>query len=247
MTTSQKTNTGSFIFILIGVALIAFFLGFFSRDLFPVIDRNLNNPGGTLVDEVVCDTSGLLNKVPTGIVLAGPLNLRSGPGLNFDVISKLEICSQIRLTGRSSDNAWLEVELPNKDKGWVFSPYIQANINIIDLEVSKAFSDPASEKFPGGSNNGRNISVIIEDNQAVAFVYGMPANQDIRAVLSPSNDDENSREVALGRTDAEGNVILVFSMPATWPDGSRLTSGTMTLALTAGSETKTVLLTYYAN
>ncbi len=246
MTATHETKSSSII-ILIGAALIAFFLGFFGRNLIIGSVRNINDPGGTMVDQTVCDTSSLLNKVPTGIVLAGPLNMRSGPGLNYDVISKLEICSQIRLTGRSSDNAWLEVKLPNNDKGWVFSPYVQANLNIIDLEVSKAFSDPDPENIPGGSTNGRNISVIIEDNQAVAFVYGMPANTDIRAVLSPSNDSKNYREVALGRTDPEGKVTLIFSMPATWPDGSSLTSGTMTLAFTAGSETKTVLVTYYVN
>jgi hypothetical protein len=100
---------------------------------------------------------------------------------------------------------------------------------------------------PSSSNSKRNASVIIEKNQAVAFVNGMPANEDIRAVLSPSNNSNIGQLVAYGKTDAKGNATLIFSMPTTWSDGSPLKSGKMTLALTAGGGTHMVLLTYYTN
>jgi hypothetical protein len=246
MTATHKIKVSSIIAI-IGLPLIAIFLGFFGKGPIIEIVKNSNDPSETIREQIVCDTSSLLNEVPSGIVLAGPLNLRTGPGLNFDVTSKLEICTQIKLTGRSIDNTWLEVKLPNKEKGWVFSPYIQANINIIDLEVKTTISEPNDNNPSSGSNNGRNASVIIEGNRAVAFVNGMPANKEITAVLSPSNNSNNSLVVAVDKTDEKGNVTLTFSMPTTWPDGITLTSGTMTLAFSAGSETQTILLTYYAN
>jgi uncharacterized protein YraI len=208
---------------------------------------DFSDTGETAGEQVNCDTSSLSNENPTGIVLAGPLNLRKGPGLEYDVIKTIEICTPVSLTGRSGDYAWLEVKLPKNVRGWVFSPYIQANININDLKVKPASEGAFTGGSPSSSNSKRNASVIIERNQAVAFVNGMPANEDIWAVLSPSNNSNIGQLVAYGKTDAKGNATLIFSMPSTWSDGSPLKSGTMKLMLTAKDETHTVLLTYYTN
>jgi hypothetical protein len=247
MTASQKINITFYIIMIIGVALVAFFLGFFSMYLFTEMGVGFSDTGGTVGDRATCDTSSLLNEDPTGIVLAGPLNLRKGPGLDYDVITTLEICTPVGLTGRSGDYAWLEVKLPKNVKGWVFSPYIQANININDLKVKIPSEGAFTGDSPSSSNSKRNASVIIERNQAVALVNGMPANEDIWAVLSPSNNANIGQLVAYGKTDAKGNATLIFSMPTTWSDGSPLKSGTMTLMLTAKDETHTVLLSYYTN
>lgn len=248
MTTTQQRKLSSYLIITVAVALIAFILGFFGRSIFTAIANSINNrdltAGG---DKVICDSSVLSNETPTGIVIAGPLNLRSGPGLDFDVISTIEICKLVSLTGRSRDYAWLEVKLPKNVKGWVFSPYIQTNINILDLEVNTSFADIITGRSPSSTHSGYDASVIIEGNQAVAFIKGMPANEVIKAVLSPSDSSDNSLEVCLGRTDRKGNATLIFPMPTHWPDGSALQSGIITLVLKAGSETRTVSLTFYTN
>ena len=232
------------LFIIIGVALIAFLLGFYGSSLNGGPAIGLSGAAGAIADQEVCDTSSLSNEDPTGIVLADPLNLRIGPGLNYDVITLLEICTPVSLTGRSSDYAWLEVSLPGNVGGWVFSGYIQANINISDLEVKTGFGGPNTNTSSGSDLY---VSVIIQGNHAAAFVNGMPANEDISAVLSPSDNSANGVLVASGQTDSQGSITLTFTMPTTWADGSALKSGTMLLTLNAGSETLSAWITYYTN
>jgi hypothetical protein len=242
MFTSPKKNLN--LFILIGVAVVAFLIGFYGKSLFSGAGSGLSGAAGALSDQGICDTSVLLNEDPTGIVLADPLNLRVGPGLGYDVITMLDICTPVNLVGRSGDYAWLEVALPGNVGGWVFSGYIQANVSLGDLEDTTGFGGPSSDISP---SSGMNVSVVIQVDQAAAFVNGMPADEDITAVLSPSDNSANGVVVASGHTDAQGNVTLTFTMPSNWADGSALKSGTMTLTLTAGGETLTAWITYYTN
>ncbi len=202
----------------------------------------MSGGAGAIANQAICDTSSLSSKEPTGIVLADPLNLRTGPGLNYQVITMLEICKPVSLNGRSSDYAWLEVRLPGNVGGWVFAGYIQANVSIGDLKVTTASGGPTTN-----TSSSRNVSVIIQSNQVAAFVNGMPANSFITATLSPSNGSGKSVAVTSGQTDAQGNITLTFPMPTTWADGSAVTSGTMTLTFTSGSATLTAWLTYYIN
>ena len=215
------------VIIIIGVALVAFLLGSFSGNLFGATGANLSGAAGSMANAGICDASSLLGEEPTGIVLADPLNLRVGPGLEYHVVTQLDYCTSLSLTGRTSDSAWLEIQLPGNVAGWVYSYYIKANINISDLEVTTGFG--GADTSPSTTAGQRDVSVIIQTNQAVAFVTGMPADVEISAVLSPEVGSGNGLTVASGWTDALGNATLTFTMPATWADGSDLESGSMTL------------------
>lgn len=60
------------------------------------------------------------------VVIARPhLRLRSGPGLNFDVIGRIDLGTQV-YTGREQ-NGWVEVDLQGDDAvdGWVFAHYLR--------------------------------------------------------------------------------------------------------------------------
>jgi hypothetical protein len=227
--------------------LAAFLLGLYGRDVLIGTGGGLSGAAGAVANQGLCDTSVLSREDPTGIVLADPLNLRFGPGLDYFIVTTLDICTPVSLIGRTADYAWLEVTLPGNVGGWVFSGYIQANMNIGDLEVTTAAGGPNSDTTSGGNSGGLYVSVIIQGDQAAAFVYGMPANQELTAVLSPSDNSSNGVLVASGQTDADGNAALAFTMPTTWPDGSALTSGTMLLTVTAGGQTLTASITYYTN
>ncbi|MEK6221379.1 MAG: SH3 domain-containing protein [Chloroflexota bacterium] len=229
------------------VAVIAFLLGLSSTSLLSGGGSGLGGAAGVL-DELTldCDLTPLSNEDPTGIVLADPLNFRIGPGLEFDIIRPLEICTPVIINGRTGDYAWLLVTLPGNQEGWVFSGYIKANVNYGDLDIATGFGGANTDESSGNSSSSQNVSVIIEGNQAAAFIYGMPANQAISATLSPIDGaGGKSVSVANGQLDSDGNTALTFSMPTTWADGSALESGTMTLTLVAGGETLTAFITYY--
>ena len=236
-------------YLVIVIILLAFLLGLFGRDLLSVSGGGLSGAAGALANQVACDTSSLSGKDPSGIVLADPLNLRTGPGLNYQVITMLDICTPVSLLGRTSDYTWIEVNLPGNIGGWVFAgyksfPYIQTNVNISDLKVSTGFGGPVADAPVIGKAG---VSVIIQGNQAVAFASGMPANTLISAMLNPSIGSGMGLAVASGKTDAQGNITLTFSMPTTWSDGSAILSGAMTLTLTGKGETAIAYITYYTN
>lgn len=240
MPASRKKATN--VWLMVSVVLIAFVLGFFSQNLFGGTAGGLSGAAGALANQAACDTSILATKSPSGIVLADLLNLRTGPGLNYQVISMLGICTPVSLIGRSSDNAWLEISLPGNLGGWVFSGYMQTNIDISKLKVTTGTGGPLTSASGGGV---RNVSVIIQGNQAAAFVIGMPADTMVSATLSPSGGSGKGVVVASGQTDPQGTITLTFPMPMNWSDGTAVSSGAMTLTISGGGETLTAGITYY--
>jgi len=231
------------IFLVIGVGLVAFLLGYFGNSLFSTTDDSLSGAAGALVSQAECDMSPLSSSNPTGIVLADPLNFRTGPGLNYHVMTVLDFCTPVGLKGRTSDSSWLEIETAEGVGGWVYSAYIQANINKSSLKVTTGAGGPVTSSSGGKSS----VTVTIQANQAIAYVNGMPANTAISATLSPTSSSGKALVVASGQTDGQGNITLIFLMPATWADGSTVTSGNMTLELTGGGASMTAWITYYTN
>lgn len=60
----------------------------------------------------------------TARVNVNNLNLRSGPGTNFQVLDKLGIGEQLSVTGRNADTTWLRVRRANGTDGWVSAQYV---------------------------------------------------------------------------------------------------------------------------
>lgn len=58
----------------------------------------------------------------TARVNVNNLNLRGGPGTNFQVLDKLSIGEQLSVTGRNADTSWLRVRRISTD-GWVSAQY----------------------------------------------------------------------------------------------------------------------------
>jgi hypothetical protein len=232
------------IIIILSVALVAFLLGYLSRNSFGASGFSLSGAAGAAAQQQICDSTPLNNPDPTGIVLADPLNFRIGPGLNYAIVTVLEYCTPVSLLGRTGDSAWLLVKLEGNLEGWVYSYYIFPNMDISDLEVATGYGGPNESPDSSGKPG---VSVVIQYNQAVAFVTGMPANEQLVAILAPSTGSGKSLTVASGWTDAQGNATLIFDMPATWADGSNVTSGSMTLTIFVDDVTLTGWITYYTN
>jgi len=230
------------VIIIIGVALVAFIFGLLSGNLSGVSGFGLSGAAGAAAS-AYCDTSPLGNADPTGLVLADPLNFRIGPGLGYHIISVLDYCTPVSLLGRTDASDWLLVKIQGNVEGWVYSYYILSNMNIDDLDVVTGYGGPSQPDSPAK----RDISVVIEYGRAVTFVTGVPANQEIIAILAPSKGSAKGLQVASGWTDANGGATLIFDMPTTWADGSKITSGSMTLTVTAGDVTLTAYLTYYTD
>jgi len=67
--------------------------------------------------------------IPTGVVIApAGVNVRTGPGTEYDVILLAPLGAEGEITGVSSDRTWWVVRVPGafNDRGWVAAEYIRA-------------------------------------------------------------------------------------------------------------------------
>lgn len=71
----------------------------------------------------------------TGVVTAGSLNVRYGPGLGFGRFATLRNGASVSLVGRSGNNGWLLVQMANGRSGWVSSSFIASAFPLASLPV----------------------------------------------------------------------------------------------------------------
>jgi uncharacterized protein YgiM (DUF1202 family) len=72
------------------------------------------------------------------VITANRLNVRSGPGLNFDVFATLIQSQAVTLEGRNADGSWVQVRLPDGQLGWVSGVFMAANLEIANLPVTSS-------------------------------------------------------------------------------------------------------------
>jgi uncharacterized protein YgiM (DUF1202 family) len=80
---------------------------------------------------------------PTAVVASGALNVRSGPSVNFSVLTKLYNGSTMTAIGRNSANSWLKVRLSSGPEGWVNASLVYLNVAIGSLPVADAPPAPS--------------------------------------------------------------------------------------------------------
>src|SRR5581483_309614 len=69
------------------------------------------------------------------------LNLRQGPGTNFEIVDRLQMDTEVVVAGRLSDSTWLKVTVPSISKnGWVAAEYINLDVDVATLPVVEATS-----------------------------------------------------------------------------------------------------------
>ncbi|HEX9921714.1 MAG TPA: SH3 domain-containing protein, partial [Anaerolineae bacterium] len=92
---------------------------------------------------------------PTARVTIDRLNVRGGPGLNYDIISVFRWGSAHLLLGRSADSSWLQIRLPYtgptfaEPTGWVLASYIWSSVPIHTLPITDGGSPPPPENRVG--------------------------------------------------------------------------------------------------
>jgi uncharacterized protein YraI len=77
------------------------------------------------------------------------LNVRSGPGVSFNILGILEADTTVSLTGKNQNGTWLQIAYPEgpNGKGWVTAAYIQAE----DIAALPALDDLGNPLPPGTS------------------------------------------------------------------------------------------------
>jgi uncharacterized protein YgiM (DUF1202 family) len=73
--------------------------------------------------------------IPDAAVGATVTNLRSGPGVGFDVLSEVESGTPLEILGKSADGEWVKVRTPDQLEGWMFYLPLVLNISLDQIPV----------------------------------------------------------------------------------------------------------------
>ena len=90
------------------------------------------------------------------LVAPGSVNIRSGPGLNFEVIGTLNADTTRPIMGRNGDASWWQIKITEDQLGWVANSVVTASeTNSVPLvDTPQASSNTASVPAqPAASNN----------------------------------------------------------------------------------------------
>jgi hypothetical protein len=101
--------------------------------------------------------------VAWAFVTAATANLRSGPGLEFSVITTINGGNFVNIFARNADTTWIFV-MSNGDQGWLSTGVIVSNTPFASLPTTlptgmtpsapqPGASGPTATALPGGSNN----------------------------------------------------------------------------------------------
>lgn len=64
-------------------------------------------------------TAEACSEAPTIQALNSPINVRSGPGTNYDVVATLSYLEVRLITGRAAQAAWWQIQMPDGSLAWV--------------------------------------------------------------------------------------------------------------------------------
>lgn len=95
----------------------------------------------------------------TGTVTAYRLNVRQGPGANFNIITRLSNNDVVNLTGyRNGDATWVQIALPNGTIGWVSALYLRTSIPVSSLTPITGTTPPTQP--PAGATGTVNTGAL---------------------------------------------------------------------------------------
>lgn len=91
---------------------------------------------------------------PTATVVVESLNVRSGPGTNYNRIGAVRNGDVVVVTGQVKNCSWLQVTTPAGVEGWVSgsSQYVTLNARCADIPETKAPAPPPSSGGQSGSS-----------------------------------------------------------------------------------------------
>jgi len=137
---------------------------------------------------------------PSGVVIQ-QVNIRSGPGTDFNPLGTLNPQDVVKLTGKNSGGAWLQIEFTGgpDGKGWVTAAYVQTSA-AADLPIVSEVGQVVSTGTPTG------IPPTMTPTLLAAFQDGDSADAPaVNVIFSPfgSSALQYTSEVSSPQGDAE--------------------------------------------
>jgi hypothetical protein len=145
-------------------------------------------------------------------VVVPALNVRSGPGLQYDIIGKVRTteaeATTVGVTARSADSQWLVVEPSIADQGWINnSPsFIDCTGDVASLPVAEAPAPPPTPVAPPIVE-----SPIVTD-EGITVLPEQPAPGGEEGTLAQDTPGvTETTESEVGTTAPDGQAVLVVT------------------------------------
>ena len=125
-----------------------------------------------------------------GVVTVARLNVRGGPGTEYEVLGQCRQGDGLEITGKVSDGSWLKVITPKEQDGWVFAELVDLNVPLDTIalvtdippaptparqRVAKASTASSSAAAaaqalpPGGLDYGIQVDALTDGDHARLF------------------------------------------------------------------------------
>jgi len=85
---------------------------------------------------------------PDAVVKAEALNLRSGPGVVYDILEILKRGDPLKIRGKCPDGNWLKVTCPSGLEGWVAAWLVQINLPLTKVAFTQVPTTPTPMYTP---------------------------------------------------------------------------------------------------
>jgi LysM repeat protein len=155
-------------------------------------------------------------------VNTGTLNIRSGPGVIFSIIGKLQYNEQITLIGKASSGTWVQIRTGGGTDGWVNSILIRtyADFNLLPVTYDTSIiAPPQVVPPPNGGNVGGTVTYVVKTGDTlknIARRYGTTWQ-----AIAAANKLVNANLIYAGQT-----LIIFGGSGTTMPPGGQPNPGT---------------------
>jgi uncharacterized protein YraI len=144
----------------------------------------------------------------------GHLNVRSGPGFQYQVVNQIEANVPAEVTGCVSDYSWCSVALPGGATGWASAPYL----------VTKATTPPKNLQVAGASLGIPTITPVntgapvVATPPPVGAMVPVPATVGVVApIVPPPNVVTFVTQQPVAPVIVNGEVMVGAVLPAAAP------------------------------
>ncbi|WP_420630953.1 SH3 domain-containing protein [Candidatus Leptofilum sp.] len=90
----------------------------------------------------LADSATAPSSSATALVSTGALNVRSGPGVTYSVLTAVSQGQTVILLGRNADSSWAKIRLGNSIEGWVNVSLITPSVSISSLPLADSPAPP---------------------------------------------------------------------------------------------------------
>ena len=160
---------------------------------------------------------------PTATVAVDRLNVRSGPGTNFNRVGAVERGDALIVTGQINNCGWLQVITPGELEGWVSgsSQYVTLEARCADIPEVAEPAAPAggTGSSQGGSSSGGQASSGNASQGCYLFQNGLGTELTITFTNRDSGKAETFKVAGNGEVEkcfAPGRYTYTLDAPPPW-------------------------------